>query len=147
MRGRKPNPISLQIAEGDPRKRGKRKLAQAAKMQRKGIPILPPAPATLTPAEQSQYETLAAAVDVLGLSDSSDSEVVALAAIACVQARASKSGSALRTALAYLSSLGCGGPASRMRMPLEKPANGEKDLMEMLSTPRKKQSFAIAKVQ
>lgn len=136
MRGPKPKPISLQIAEGDPRKRGKRKLAEANKRQRRGIPIIPPAPATLTPAEQSQYETIAAAVDVLGITDSSDSECVTLAAIACVQAREIKSGTALRTALAYLTSLGCAGPASRMRMSSDKPANGEKDLMDMLSAPR-----------
>jgi hypothetical protein len=135
MPGPRPKPLSLQIVEGDPRKRGKRKLAQAAKMQRKGIPILPPAPANLTAEEQSQYETLAAAVDLLGLTDSSDSEVVALAAIACVQAREVKSGSALRTALAYLTSLGCGGPASRMRMPPEK-GDQTQDLMAILSAPR-----------
>lgn len=135
MRGRKPKPLSLQIAEGDTRKRGKRKLAAALKAQRRGIPVLPPAPANLTPAEQSQYETIADAVEVLGLTDSSDSECVALAAIACVQAKEIKSGTALRTALTYLTSLGCGGPASRMRMPPEK-GDGSQDLMTMLSAPR-----------
>jgi hypothetical protein len=32
--------------------------------------------------------------------------------------------------------LGLGGPASRVRLPIEKAANGEKDLMAMLSAPR-----------
>lgn len=136
MRGRKPKPLPLQIAEGDTRKRGRIKLRQALQSQRKGIAVLPPPPPGLDAEERGHYEEIASAIDLLGLADSSDATVVALAAIACAKAREKKSGESLRTALAYLSSLGCGGPASRQRLAADKPANGEKDLMDMLSAPR-----------
>jgi P27 family predicted phage terminase small subunit len=42
--GRKPKPLSLQIAEGDPRKRGKRKLLEAQECQPKAAKGLPDCP-------------------------------------------------------------------------------------------------------
>ena len=134
--GRKPKPLSLQIAEGDTRKRGRLKLRQELANQPKGIPILPPPPPGLDAEERGHYEEIAAGLDFWGLADATDVSVVAMAAIACNQARNKKTGEALRTALAYLSSLGLGGPASRVRLPIEKAASGEKDLMAMLSAPR-----------
>lgn len=44
MRGRKPKPIAVQIAEGDPRKRGRRKLEEEAMLEpnvKRGLPECP----------------------------------------------------------------------------------------------------------
>lgn len=47
MRGRKPKPTSLQVAEGDPRKLGVRKLEQKMEAEAKGSRGLPKCPAHL----------------------------------------------------------------------------------------------------
>lgn len=140
MRGRKPKPLALQIAEGDTRKRGVRKLAQAIKNEPKSGRPLGSAPVYLDPEEKAEYEVIRQAVSDLGLADGADDGVIALAAISCVAARTTRSSSALRTALGFLSSLGLGGPASRTRLATDKADADKKDLMEMLSTPR--QPFA-----
>jgi hypothetical protein len=74
-------------------------------------------------------------MEELDVAERADSKVVALASIACAEARTSKTGQALRTALAYLSNLGLAGPASRAR--LDGNADNDKDdLMALLSAPR-----------
>lgn len=135
--------MRIQLVDGDTRKRGKRKLQQAFDAIRKGSPCLPDPPETLDSMERADYEEIKAQVDGLGLADSSDGRFLELAAIAVSKARRKATGEALRTAHAFLSSLGCGGPISRQRLATEKPQDGEKTLAEMLSGPRERGKSAV----
>lgn len=137
MRGRKPKPLSLQIAEGDTRKRGVRKLREALSREPKSGRPLGDAPVYLDESERAEFYTIKQAVDDLGLADGADEGMIALAAIACVSARTTRSSTALRTALGFLSSLGLGGPASRARLTLDKSDTADDELMQLLSSPRK----------
>jgi hypothetical protein len=135
LRGRKPKPLNLQVAEGDTRKKGTLKVKAALAAQPKSARGLPHAPKSLTSRERIEYKGIKEAIEELNLAEHADSKVVALAAIACAEARTTKTGQALRTALAYLSNLGLAGPASRARLsaPTE---TGVSDLMTLLSAPR-----------
>lgn len=65
MRGRKPKPIGQQIAEGDPRKRGKNKLKEALS----GLPApqrgYPPCPDHLSPLARRTWEFLSAQIEIM----------------------------------------------------------------------------------
>src|SRR5678816_4355712 len=120
MRGRKPKPLSRQLAEGDTRKRGVRKLREAIKAEPRSIGEVGPAPEYLTAEERTEYEGLRNALEALRLLDKADEKVIALAAIACAVAQQKRTGEHLRTALAYLSTLGLAGASSRVKFAVEK---------------------------
>ena len=56
MRGRKPKPRSLQVSEGDPRKRGKKKLAQLAASEPRPTRGTPPCPAHVSGLARSMWK-------------------------------------------------------------------------------------------
>jgi hypothetical protein len=138
MRGRKPNPIQIQLAAGDPRKKGMRKLREAASMEKNVPSGLPDPPVDAPPEVQSEYLSLKRVLEACELADRPDQICVHLAAIACVEAKKRCSGESLRTALALLSNLGLSGEVSRMRLKSEKPDTSYQELMALLSAPRER---------
>jgi hypothetical protein len=138
LRGRKPNPIRIQLAAGDPRRKGWRKLREEASLELKVQSGLPDVPVDATPEVQSEYLRIKQLLEDSGLAHQPDQICVHLAAIACIEAKKRRSGESLRTALAYLSNLGLGGEVSRMRIKNDKSDTTEQDLMALLSTPRER---------
>lgn len=63
MRGRKPKPAALQIAEGDPRKRGARKLKEHLEAEPKAASGLPQCPAHLEGVARDVWEFLVAELE------------------------------------------------------------------------------------
>jgi len=135
LRGRKAKPLALRVSEGDTRKKGTLKVKQELASQPKSAKGLPHAPKSLTSRERVEYKGIKIAMEELDIDERADSKMVALASIACAEARTRKTGQTLRTALAYLSNLGLAGPASRARLG-GKADTGPGDLMAMLSAPR-----------
>jgi hypothetical protein len=144
LRGRKPNPIRIQLATGDPRKKGRRKLKEQASMEIKVPSGLPDAPGDAPSDVESEYLTIKQLLEDSGLAHQPDRICVYLAAIACVEARKRRSGESLRTALAFLSNLGLGGEVSRMRIKNDKPDTSEQDLMALLSAPRERKKSLLS---
>jgi hypothetical protein len=141
MRGRKPKPIKMQLAAGDPRKKGMRKLREAASLE-KAVPSgLPDPPVDAPPEVQNEYLNLKRLLEASELAHQPDQICVHLAAIACVEAKKRCSGESLRTALAFLSNLGLSGEVSRMRIKSDKPDTSTQELMALLSTPRERRTY------
>lgn len=138
MRGRKPNPLRIQLAEGDPRRKGAKKLREAAETQIQTARGLAEPPDAMPIVDQKEYFALRELLQQMDLDKSVDQTFIELAAITICEARTKRTAQALRTAAAYLSALGLGGESSRLRIKSEKPDTTEKDLMEMLSAPREK---------
>jgi len=136
MRGRKPKPLRIQLAEGDTRKIGKRKLSEALAHEPRSTPDVGPAPKCLKRDERAEYNALRDALEALGLLDKADEAVITLAAIASATAKRERTGQALRTAFSFLSSLGLAGSSSRARLSVEKPDNGAAELAAILNRPR-----------
>jgi P27 family predicted phage terminase small subunit len=65
--GRKPKPLSLQISEGDPRKRGKHKLLEAQECQPKAAKGLPDCPRHLRGRARSAWNFLRAELESMDL--------------------------------------------------------------------------------
>lgn len=67
MKGRKPKPIAVQIAEGDPRKRGKKKLLEAQSLEIQAERGLPACPNHLTGRARKTYEFFRAELEKMDL--------------------------------------------------------------------------------
>jgi hypothetical protein len=128
----------MQLVAGDPRKKGMRKLREAASLGKKVPSGLPDPPVDAPPEVQSEYLHLKRLLEASELAHQPDQICVHLAAIACVEAKKRRSGESLRTALAFLSNLGLSGEVSRMRLKSEKPDTSAQELMALLSTPRER---------
>ena len=140
MKGRKPNPLRIQLAEGDPRKKGTKKLREEAEQAIKTSRGLPDPPETMPFVDQKEYLAIRELLKEMDLDKSVDQTFIELAAMAVCEAKTGRSAQALRTAHAYLSALGLGGESSRLRIKSEKPDTSEKDFMELLSTPRERKN-------
>jgi hypothetical protein len=143
MRGRKPNPLRIQLAEGDPRKKGIKKLREAANQEIKTASGLPDPPDDMPFVDRREYLALRERLQEMDLDKSVDQICVQMAAMAIAEAKTRRTAQAMRTAHAYLSSLGLCGESSRLRIKSEKPDTSEKDLMAMLSMPRDKRKVVI----
>ncbi|MCL5743057.1 MAG: phage terminase small subunit P27 family [Acidobacteria bacterium] len=73
MRGRKPTPLEVQIARGDPRNVGKRVLEERAAAQVKATPGLPPCPRHLRGRARSAWHFWAAELEVMEMDRRPDS--------------------------------------------------------------------------
>ena len=169
MRGRKPKPISRQIAEGDTRKRGVRQLkAQIAREPKpaRGLPDCPPHLAGRAREAWALWREELAAMKLDARPDAMMLEGACVAYGRAVDAdmmitekgiilsepvmtrSGEQVGERLRSSPAiavsnaswkqvrsFCSDFGLS-PVSRTRLTIEKPDNGEKELMKMLSAPR-----------
>jgi phage terminase small subunit len=136
MRGRKPKPLRIQLAEGDTRKIGKRKLSEALAKEPRTTPDVGPAPKYLKRDERAEYDRLRNALDALQLLDKADETALELTAIACATAKRERSHQAIRTASSMLAGFGLAGSGSRAGKSVQKPDNSAAELAKILNTPR-----------
>jgi P27 family predicted phage terminase small subunit len=82
VRGRKPKPTTLQIAEGDPRKLGVHKLEQKLKAEAKGSRGLPRCPGHLTGVSQKVWKFWSEELEKMNLDCRPDAQMLEGACIA-----------------------------------------------------------------
>lgn len=169
MRGRRNKPLSRQIAEGDTRKRGVRKLKELASREPNAFRGLPSCPRHLKGRARAAWGFWRDELIAMNLDFRPDAMMLEGACVGYARAvqadlilasdgpvcihetldpqtgdRMQKlkahpavaiSNSAWSQVRSFCSEFGLS-PGSRTRLTIEKPDNGEKDLMEMLSAPR-----------
>jgi P27 family predicted phage terminase small subunit len=175
MRGRKPKPTTVQLAEGDPRKHGVHKLEQKLEAEAKGARGLPKCPRHLKGlarkawrfwSEELAHMNLDCRPDALMLEGCCIAYQTAIEAYETIQKHgplvakrvvdpetnklvvssvrahpAAAQGTAAWMLLkAFCSEFGLS-PVSRTRLAIEKPADAEDDLLEILSQPRKQKTL------
>lgn len=95
MKGRKPKPLAVQIAEGDPSKRGKKKLREAQSLEIQAERGLPACPSHLNGRARETYEFFQAELEKMGLDRRPD--VVMLEGAATAYALAVQADQAIET--------------------------------------------------
>lgn len=172
MRGRKPKPTSLQVAEGDPRKLGVHRLEEKLKAEAKGSRGLPKCPSHLKGLARKAWRFWSEELELMNIDCRPDAQMLEGACVAYEAAVESyetvqKQGrlvakrildpetnklvvsnvkphpavaqmnSAWMLLRAFCSEFGLS-PVSRSRLAIEKPADSEDDLLEVLSQPRER---------
>jgi P27 family predicted phage terminase small subunit len=169
MKGRKPKPIAQQIAEGDPRQRGKRKLEQKLAAEPKAARGLPSCPRHLKGRARVAWNFWSEELAAMNLDRRPDAMVLEGACIGYARAveadlMIAKEGPIVRhrtadpvtrepfervkahpavsisrgawaQVRAFCTEFGLS-PASRTRLSIEKPDDGEDDFMAILMQPR-----------
>jgi len=142
MRGRKPKPLQVQIAEGDPRRKGVRKLLEASQSVVKAPSGLPPCPEYLRGPARHAWEFWKNALESMSLDRMPDALTLEIACQAYEAAELYYEAKAFakmdrhqKTLRSFTSDFGLS-PVSRERLTLEKPADGDDDFVKSLSGPR-----------
>jgi phage terminase small subunit len=142
MRGRKAKPLQVQQNEGDPRKKGKGKLAQQISTQANALRGLPECPEYLTGYAREAWNRWKENLEGMGIDRASDALTLETACIAYEAVRVQhaakqwdKLDKHLKTIRSFQSEFGLT-PISYQRITLEAPDSDEADLMAMLSRPR-----------
>jgi phage terminase small subunit len=149
VRGRKPKPLSLQIADGDTRKRGVRKLREQLAAEPKAARGLPDCPHYLSGYARHAWNVWKEDLASMDLDRRPDALTLEMCCIAYAAVRSKYRkkdydgmDKHLKTVRSFQSEFGLS-PVSRTRLTIEKPDNGEKDLMAMLSAPRMPRKTAV----
>ena len=155
MRGRKPQPIAAQIAKGDPRKLGARKLAERLDTEPRAARGLPACPSHLKGIARKAWAEWAEELEAMGLDRRPDGVMLEGACVNYAMARAAEVAAkrllrigdpdayradAMARARWVLVRSFCSefglSPVSRQRLTVEKKDEGEADLMAALAGPR-----------
>lgn len=177
MRGRKPKPTNLQIAEGDPRKRGVKKLEQKLEAEAKGSRGLPRCPAHLQGLARKAWKMWSEELERMNIDCRPDGPMLEGACIAyetaiqcyetiqkqgrCIARRivdpqtntlvvaglrahpaVAQMNAAWMVLRAFCSEFGLS-PVSRTRLAIDKPADDEDELLEILLQPRERKTDQV----
>lgn len=141
MKGRKPKPTQQQIAEGDPRKLGVRKLAEKLKSKPRPISGIPDPPRWMSARAKWAYRIMRDDLESMDMAKHPD--VFMLIGAASLFDTATLSGKSRDwTAFRSLASEFPFSPVARERFSLAKKPDVADDLAAMLSKPREKRTPA-----
>lgn len=146
MRGRKPKPLNIQIAEGDPRKKGVRKLQEATQGELKAQHGLPVCPDYLDELEREQWRKWSEELEAMDCDYRIDAAKLEAACIAYGEVRRAIKPVERRQALKVFQSLTSDfpfSPASRSRIHIERRETTKNELKELLDQPYEKAKIAV----
>lgn len=156
MVGRPPNPISLQLSAGDPRKKGKHKLQERLLTEPRAQSGSTPCPDHLTGVARDAWEFLSEQIELMGLNKVPDAMMLEGVCTAYARARSADADIAARGSILDDGKVNpsCGlterawtqvhrfatefglSPVSRSRLTIEKKDSASQDLASMLNRVR-----------